>query len=70
MGNENGWVEGSVKVWKHTKKNGVLSADYHHDIDAKGFEDWLKEALKNVPPNSVLVFDNASYHSQKDEENR
>ena len=32
MGNENGWVEGSVKIWMHTKKDGVLSADYHNDI--------------------------------------
>ena len=32
MGSENGWVEGSVNVWKHTKKDGVKSEDYHNDI--------------------------------------
>ena len=70
VGNEDGWVEGSTRVWMHTKRDGVTSNDYHHDIDATGFEDWLKEVLPKLAPNSVLVMDNASYHSKKDEENR
>ena len=70
MGNEAGWVEDSINVWMHTKKDGVTSNDYHHDIDSNGFENWLKPILPKLPPNSVLVMDNASYHSKKDEENR
>jgi len=31
MGSESGWVEGSVNVWKHTKRE-VKSEDYHNDI--------------------------------------
>ena len=69
MGSENGFVEGSAKVWKRTAKDGVMSDDYHSDINSEGFEDWLKSVLPKLDPNSVLVFDNASYHSKKDENN-
>ena len=64
MGNEQGWIEGSVRVWKH-KKDGAMSEDYHADIDSEAFEKWLKECLPLLPPNTVIVFDNASYHSKK-----
>ena len=69
-GNEKGWVLPSVQVWKH-KKGEVKSDDYHNDIDAQGFEKWLREdCLPHLEPNSVIVMDNASYHSKKDEDNR
>ena len=69
MGNERGWVKGSFEVWKRTAKDGVVTEDYHSDINAEGFEGWLKPLLKKLPKNSVLVFDNASYHSKKEENN-
>ena len=69
MGNENGWVPGSILVRKRTPKEGVVTEDYHFDINAELFEGWLQKVLPNLPQNSVLVFDNASYHSKKDENN-
>ena len=69
MGNEQGWVDNSVDVWMRTAKDGVVTEDYHSDINAEGFTGWLKKALPSLPENSVLVFDNASYHSKKDENN-
>ena len=36
------------------------------DIDAKTFYSWFKEALKLVPPNSVIVIDNASIHNKRE----
>ena len=65
MGGLQGFVDGSVQLWKRSAKNGVLSEDYHCDINAENFEEWLSSVLPNLPPNSVLVFDNASYHSKK-----
>jgi len=42
------------------------SLDYHQDTDAQLFEDWFKhKLLKNIPENSVIVMDNASYHSRQ-----
>jgi len=62
-GSSNGWVPNSATVWKRTAKDGVKSEDYHSDINAELFEDWLQNSvLPNLEPNSVLVFDNASYH--------
>ena len=64
MGGENGWVDDSIRVWKH-KRDGPMTDDYHADIDAEGFEKWLSEVLPNLPPNTLVVYDNASYHSKK-----
>ena len=30
--------------------------------DSKKFEAWLEEVCKKLPPKSVLIMDNASYH--------
>ena len=64
MGSIEGWLEGSIRVWKH-KKDGPKTEDYHADIDGDAYKEWIKDCLKLLPPNSVLVFDNAPYHSKK-----
>ena len=44
------------------KNNG----DYHDDMTADHFEEWFgTKLLTNVPPNSLIVMDNASYHSRR-----
>ena len=55
MGSTDGFVEDSNQIWKRTAKKGVISADYHSDIEAKGFTRWLKLCLVKLPPNSVVV---------------
>jgi len=58
-GGKNGWVENSFRMWK----GNVKSEDYHHEMNTEIFEDWnLKYLLPNIPPNSVIVMDRASYH--------
>jgi transposase len=43
---------------------GSKSGDYHDDMNATNFERWLRTKLiPNLPPNFVLVLDNASYHN-------
>ncbi|XP_076028786.1 uncharacterized protein LOC143017786 [Oratosquilla oratoria] len=38
--------------------------DYHKQMNATVFEKWFrKQLLPNIPPNSVIVMDNSSYHS-------
>jgi transposase len=40
--------------------------DYHEDTTAELFEQWFKNCLiPNLPQNSVIVMDNASYHSRQ-----
>ena len=45
------------------KKN---TADVHHEMDADTYEKWfVEQLLPNIPQNSVIVLDNASYHTRK-----
>ena len=38
------------------------SLDYHDEMNAQHFEDWLGEVLEKIPDHSVIVIDQASYH--------
>jgi hypothetical protein len=45
-------------------KSGTKSGDYHHEMNFDNYERWLKTKLiPNLPPNSVLLVDNAAYHN-------
>ena len=58
-----GLIPEAEKIWIHTNRK-VQSDDYHADIDAKIFFDWFKEVLPHLPPNAVVVMDNASFHNK------
>jgi hypothetical protein len=45
--------------------NITATEDYHDDMDGKTFELWLGHILPMLPPGSVVVMDNASYHTTK-----
>ena len=48
-------------------KSPITPEDYHKDMDASNFEKWFKEKLlPNLKPNSVIIMDNAPYHSRKE----
>ena len=43
------------------------SADYHDEINSEHFIEWFtQQLLPNIPPTSVIILDNASYHKQMD----
>lgn len=45
-------------------KAGQATGDYHGQVSNENFTKWLTEKLlPNIPPNSVVVLDNALYHS-------
>ena len=58
-GNENGFVNGAGLVFRAKKSNG----DYHQEMDGKRFENWFESLLPKLDSNSVIVLDNASYHT-------
>ncbi|KAH9640930.1 hypothetical protein HF086_015625 [Spodoptera exigua] len=59
-GSEKGPVPNSLLVFSSKSK----MADYHHDMNAVNFNKWLREKLiPNLNEPSVIVMDNASYHS-------
>lgn len=59
-GSETGFVPNALLVFS-TKSR---LADFHHDMNAENFNKWLKEKLiPNLHEPSVIVMDNASYHT-------
>ena len=66
-GTVNGFVEGSFLCY--TAKN--TSGDYHGEMNGELFLRWLTtQLLPSLPEPSVLVLDNAPYHSQLTDESR
>lgn len=62
-GSVNGFVPNALLL--SAKNISQSSADYHEDMTADLFEKWFSEQLlPNISPNSVIVLDNASYHSR------
>jgi hypothetical protein len=58
-----GWVSNGLLLFAKNIQDS--SADYHQDMDHKLFEQWFKnKLLTNIPRGSVIVMDNASYHSK------
>lgn len=59
-GNEKGFVPQAEEIFK-SKKDGT---DYHSEMNGPHYENWFEnQLLPNIDPNSVIVMDNASYHS-------
>ena len=59
-GSEHGFVQGARLVYDRKSSSG----DYHSEMNSEKFMRWLRERLiPNLPPRSVVVIDNAPYHS-------
>ncbi|CAI6368334.1 unnamed protein product [Macrosiphum euphorbiae] len=61
IGSAEGFVEGGLLCFE-SKKN---TADYHDEMNGDTFYDWFCGILPKLKDNSVIVMDNASYHSVK-----
>ncbi len=56
----NGWVPGAALVFKSSRKTG----DYHGQMNGDLFRKWfVDKLLPNIPNNSIIIMDNASYHN-------
>ncbi|CAH1971032.1 unnamed protein product [Acanthoscelides obtectus] len=62
IGSDSGFLEECDLIFV-SKKGG----DYHDEMNASCFESWFQGVLQRVEPNSVIVMDNASYHSRRAE---
>lgn len=60
LGSVDGFVEGGLLMFESNH-----SGDYHEDMNGDVFEEYFEQMLDLIPPNSVIVMDNASYHSRK-----
>ena len=58
---QSGWVPNAKLVFKSTRKTG----DYHGQMNFELFKRWFTEMLiPNIPENSLIIMDNASYHNR------
>lgn len=61
-GSEAGFVPNALLLFKAGTKTG----DYHDNMNFDNYEKWIRcQLLPNLPPNSVVVVDNASYHNKQ-----
>lgn len=61
-GCEAGFVPNALLLFKA----GTKSGDYHDNMNFENYVKWLRSQLiPNLPPNSMLVIDNASYHNKQ-----
>lgn len=59
---QGGLIPDAQLIFKAKRKDG----DYHGEMNATVYEDWFKnKLLPNIPANSIIVMDNAPYHSAK-----
>lgn len=60
---ENGWVDGAQLVFEAKKRTG----DYHGQMNWDNFSMWFKsQLLHNIPPEAIVILDNARYHNVLD----
>lgn len=60
-GSSNGFVPNGLLCFKSN-----TTGDYHEEMDSQRFQRWFEEQLlPNIPESSVIVMDNASYHSSQ-----
>lgn len=64
-GCEDGFLNGCELVFKGISTDG---RDYHTEMNSKIFEKWVNEQLESaLPEKSLIIMDNASYHSVREE---
>ena len=57
---KDGWVPDAKVVFKSTRKTG----DYHGQMNGELFYKWfVDKLLANIPSNSMIIMDNATYHN-------
>jgi hypothetical protein len=45
----------------------INSSDYHDEMNGDNFREWFESIIPRLESNSVIVMDNAPYHSVKSE---
>ncbi len=59
-GSKHGFIPGAELIFQSKTK----SSDYHDEMNGEAFVEWFtNQLLPNIPQNSCIVMDNASYHS-------
>lgn len=60
IGSDTGFLDDGLLQFQSCK-----TGDYHEEMTAEVFERWFKTILTKLEPGSVVVMDNAPYHSRR-----
>lgn len=63
IGSDKGFLDGGLLCFA-SKKN---STDYHDEMNSDNFHEWFESIIPRLERNSVIVMDNAPYHSVRSE---
>ncbi|XP_008184551.1 uncharacterized protein LOC103309835 [Acyrthosiphon pisum] len=63
IGSHKGFLEGRLLCFLSKKNSG----DYHDEMNGDHFHEWFQSIIPRLEQNSVIVMDNAPYHSVKTE---
>ena len=58
IGSDTGFVDGGLLMFESKK-----TSDYHEDMNGEVFQNWFSIILTKLEPHSLIVMDNAPYHS-------
>ncbi|XP_049779793.1 uncharacterized protein LOC126176676 [Schistocerca cancellata] len=62
IGSKDGFLPNAQLVYKA----GCATGDYHGQMNYENFSNWISnKVIPNLPPNCVIVMDNASYHNKE-----
>lgn len=60
-GYEAGFIPNALLMFK----GGTKTGDYHNNVNYENYENWIcTQLMPSLPPNSVVVIDNAPYHNK------
>ncbi|GFY47098.1 DDE_3 domain-containing protein [Trichonephila inaurata madagascariensis] len=62
IGSKEGLVRDAADIF-----TGKKSGDYHEEMDGNHFEKWFETVMPKLKHQSIIVMDNAPYHSVKKE---
>lgn len=65
IGSSHGFLPGGLLCFASKKDTG----DYHTEMNGVHFKEWFEFILPRLDPNSIIVLDNAPYHSVQTEKN-
>ncbi|XP_022162283.1 uncharacterized protein LOC111028063 [Myzus persicae] len=64
IGSDKGFLPEGLFICFESKKQNV---DYRNEMNGDNFKEWFEYILPQLDPNSIIVMDNAPYHSVKAE---
>lgn len=62
IGSDTGFLEGGLWIFE-----SKTTREYHEEMNSQAFKEWFTKILEKVESNSIIVMDNAPYHSEKNE---